>query len=74
MACDSAPALSGRMMVISPNLRGALFMSLSMAGFTFNDSIIKLLTGDLSVAQVIFLRGLIAVSYTHLTLPTTPYV
>lgn len=47
-------------MVISPNMRGALFMSLSMAGFTFNDSIIKLLTGDLSVAQVIFLRGLIA--------------
>lgn len=35
-------------------------MSLSMAGFTFNDSIVKLLTGDISVAQVMFLRGLIA--------------
>ncbi|AKI00162.1 DMT(drug/metabolite transporter) superfamily permease [Hoeflea sp. IMCC20628] len=47
-------------MALTPNIRGALFMSLSMAGFTFNDSIIKLLTNDLSVAQVIFLRGLIA--------------
>lgn len=47
-------------MALSPNLRGALFMSLSMAGFTFNDSIVKLLTGDLSVAQVMFLRGVIA--------------
>ncbi|MCY0095516.1 DMT family transporter [Hoeflea ulvae] len=47
-------------MAISPNLRGALFMSLSMAGFTFNDSIIKLLTSDLSIAQVMFLRGAIA--------------
>lgn len=47
-------------MALSSNLRGALFMSLSMAGFTFNDSIVKLLTGDLSVAQVMFLRGVIA--------------
>jgi drug/metabolite transporter (DMT)-like permease len=47
-------------MAISSNLRGALFMSLSMAGFTFNDSIVKLLTGDISVAQVMFLRGVIA--------------
>ena len=35
-------------------------MSLSMAGFTFNDSIVKLLTSDLNVAQVIFLRGAVA--------------
>lgn len=41
-------------------MRGALFMSLSMAGFTFNDSIVKLLTGDISVAQVMFLRGVVA--------------
>ena len=47
-------------MAISPNMRGALFMSLSMAGFTFNDSIVKLLTSDLNVAQVIFLRGAVA--------------
>ena len=47
-------------MALSPNMRGALFMSLSMAGFTFNDSIVKLLTGDMNVAQVIFLRGAVA--------------
>ena len=53
-------ASSGSMMALSPNMRGALFMSLSMAGFTFNDSIVKLLTDDLNVAQVMFLRGVIA--------------
>ncbi|KJS18445.1 MAG: membrane protein [Hoeflea sp. BRH_c9] len=47
-------------MAISPNMRGALFMSLSMAGFTINDSIIKLLTNDMSIAQVMFLRGAVA--------------
>lgn len=35
-------------------------MSLSMAGFTFNDSIVKLVTGDINVAQVMFLRGVVA--------------
>lgn len=54
------PAISGYIMAISSNIRGALFMSLSMAGFTFNDSIVKLLTGDISVAQVMFLRGVVA--------------
>ena len=47
-------------MALTPNMRGALFMSLSMAGFTFNDAIIKLLTSDLSVAQLMFLRGVVA--------------
>ncbi|WP_422370476.1 DMT family transporter [Hoeflea sp.] len=47
-------------MAMTPNLRGALFMSLSMAGFTLNDSIVKLMTDDISVAQVMFLRGIIA--------------
>jgi len=47
-------------MAITPNMRGALFMSLSMAGFTFNDSIVKLLTADFNIAQVMFLRGVVA--------------
>ena len=47
-------------MALSPNMRGALFMSLSMAGFTFNDAILKLLTNDLSIAQLMFLRGVVA--------------
>jgi drug/metabolite transporter (DMT)-like permease len=54
------PASPGCVMAISSNMRGALFMSLSMAGFTFNDSIVKLLTSDMNVAQVIFLRGAVA--------------
>lgn len=47
-------------MAISSNMRGALFMSLSMAGFTINDSIFKLLTDDLSIAQLMFMRGVVA--------------
>ncbi|WP_412049251.1 DMT family transporter [Hoeflea sp. Naph1] len=47
-------------MALSPNIRGAVLMTLSMAGFTCNDSIVKLLTSDLSVAQVMFLRGVVA--------------
>jgi len=54
------PAIPGCIMALSSNMRGALFMSLSMAGFTFNDSIVKLLAGDISVAQVMFLRGVVA--------------
>lgn len=53
-------------MAMTPNLRGALLMSLSMAGFTLNDSIVKLLTGDISVAQVMFLRGVIATALIYL--------
>lgn len=47
-------------MALSSNLRGAFFMSLSMAGFTFNDSIVKLLTDHINVGQVMFLRGVVA--------------
>ena len=47
-------------MALSPNMRGALFMSLSMAGFTFNDAIIKILAVDLNIAQLMFMRGVIA--------------
>ena len=54
------PAFSGCIMVLTPNMRGALFMSLSMAGFAFNDAIVKYLTSDISVGQVMFLRGVVA--------------
>jgi drug/metabolite transporter (DMT)-like permease len=53
-------------MALTINIRGALFMSLSMAGFTFNDSIVKLLADDLSVAQVMFLRGVAATALIYL--------
>ncbi len=40
-------------------MRGALFMMLAMAGYVFNDSMVKLLSHDLSLFQTVFLRGLI---------------
>ena len=43
---------------LSPNLRGALFMTLSMAAFTLNDACVKLVAETVPLFQVIFLRGL----------------
>jgi drug/metabolite transporter (DMT)-like permease len=45
---------------LSDNMRAALFMMLSMAGFAFNDAMIKLSSADLALFQAIFLRGLFA--------------
>ncbi len=42
------------------NLRAALFMSLAMAGYVFNDAFMKLLARDMSMGQAIFLRGMVA--------------
>ena len=47
-------------MPLTDNLRGALFMSASMAGFSVNDATIKLAATDLPLFQAIFLRGLMA--------------
>lgn len=44
----------------SQNLRGAAFMTVGMAGFSVNDTIIKSFAGDLEIGQVILLRGVIA--------------
>jgi S-adenosylmethionine uptake transporter len=44
---------------MSPNLRGALLMSASMASFTLNDTFVKLLSADLPLFQIIFLRGVL---------------
>lgn len=45
-------------MQFSRNLQGALLMSAAMAGFTFNDALVKSVTGSLSTAQIMFVRGL----------------
>ncbi len=45
---------------LSDNSRGALFMSICMAGFVLNDAMIKLVTQDISLFQAIFLRGILA--------------
>lgn len=42
------------------NTKGALLMMGSMAGFTFNDTMIKLTGGDVPLFQLVFLRGLLA--------------
>lgn len=43
----------------SENLRGALFMSGSMAAFTANDALMKSLAGDVPLTQAIFMRGVV---------------
>lgn len=48
------------MLKVSDNIRGAALMAASMAGFVLNDAIVKLLAGNLSLFQVMFLRGLFA--------------
>lgn len=45
---------------LSDNLRGAAFMTLGMAGFAINDSIVKSFSGELGVGQVTLIRGVIA--------------
>lgn len=47
-------------MLSSANARGALFMSVCMAGFAFNDALIKLVSLQIGLFQAIFLRGLFA--------------
>jgi len=45
--------------MLSANMRGSLFMALAMAVFTFNDSIVKLISDTLPIPQIIFLRGVL---------------
>lgn len=47
-------------MPLSPNMRAALFMTVSMAGFTVNDGITKYMSEVMNMGQVQFLRGVFA--------------
>lgn len=47
-------------MALSPNLRGALFMVISMAAFTVNDAIAKFVSDSMNMAQVMLVRGVFA--------------
>ncbi len=47
-------------MPLTANLRGALFMAVSMAGFTLNDAITKGLLETFGQGQVMLMRGLFA--------------
>ncbi|KZY37398.1 hypothetical protein A3731_14940 [Roseovarius sp. HI0049] len=46
-------------MARSDNLTGALLMMASMAAFTLNDTMMKLLAGEIPLFQVLFLRGVL---------------
>ena len=48
-------------MALSENLRGIIFMNLSMGAFTINDAFMKSLTKTLPLYQSIALRGVIAI-------------
>ncbi|TDK36697.1 DMT family transporter [Rhizobium deserti] len=45
-------------MPLSDNSRGALLMSLAMAAFACNDALVKSITTELSIAQIMAVRGL----------------
>ncbi|MEP3033728.1 MAG: EamA family transporter, partial [Pseudoruegeria sp.] len=45
-------------MVISDNMRGALFMMGAMTAFTLNDACMKLLSGDIPLFQALVLRSI----------------
>ena len=40
----------------SENIRGAIYMCLSMVGFVFNDAVIKYASTDIGIYQSIFVR------------------
>lgn len=46
-------------MARSDNLTGALLMMASMACFTFNDTLMKMMAGDVPLFQLLFLRGVL---------------
>jgi len=46
------------MLVKSDNLRGAFFMSISMAAFISNDAIMKIVAPQMGLAQAMFVRGI----------------
>jgi len=44
----------------SPNIRGAIFMMLAMAGYVLNDTFMKFVLGDLPFFEALFIRGIFA--------------
>ncbi len=45
---------------LSDNSRGAIFMMVSVAAFVLNDTLMKLVSAEMSLFQAVFLRGLAA--------------
>jgi drug/metabolite transporter (DMT)-like permease len=44
-------------MQMNDNFKGALLMSLAMAGFTINDAMVKYVSADLNTGQIMLIRG-----------------
>lgn len=44
-------------MPLSDNMRGAVLMMISMAGFTLNDAVFKTVAGEVPLFQAVFVRG-----------------
>lgn len=45
-------------MAFNDNIKGAVLMSLAMAGFTLGDGMVKMVASDLNTGQIIFIRGI----------------
>lgn len=54
------------LLLLSPNLSGALFMVISMAAFTANDAITKHVSEAMNMGQVMVIRGLFATLFVGL--------
>ncbi len=53
-------------MALTDNMRGAGLMVVSMAAFTFNDTVMKTLSGEVPLMQAIFLRGVLTTLWLYL--------
>ncbi|HHB80352.1 MAG TPA: DMT family transporter [Aliiroseovarius sp.] len=53
-------------MTLSDNMRGAGLMIIAMAAFTFNDTAMKTLSGEVPLFQAIFLRGFLTTLWLYL--------
>jgi drug/metabolite transporter (DMT)-like permease len=47
-------------LLASNNIRGAIYMSIAMAGFTANDTLTKFVSASMNMGQVMLIRGLFA--------------
>ena len=47
------------MAALHHNFKGALLMTLAMAGFTINDAMVKIVAPDMNTGQIMFIRGLL---------------
>jgi drug/metabolite transporter (DMT)-like permease len=48
-------------LALSPNIRGSLFMAVSMAAFTMNDTITKAVSSEMNFGQMMLVRGVVAI-------------